>query len=253
MKLGQATGGVIGFGLHVVGAVLAAVLVFQAALFMKIGMLNVFAPPGTSFMRGQEMALTQTRGNAVTLDHRWVEYQTISRNLKRAVIASEDANFADHAGVDLDAMEKAFERNKKRGKVVVGGSTITQQLAKNLYLSGARSYVRKGQEFIITFMLEFWCTKERIFEVYLNVVEWGVGVFGAEAAARHYYNIGADRLGPEQAAKLAAMLPNPRFFDRNRSHPQLEWKTELVLSRMGAAHLPEPSRQAEVPKAQRKH
>jgi monofunctional biosynthetic peptidoglycan transglycosylase len=223
---------------HVAGAAAGGVLLFQAALFMQIGLLNNFAPPHTSFMRGQELALTQARGGAVAIDHRWVDYEYISRHLKRAVIAAEDANFAEHAGIDVDALEKAYERNKKRGKVVLGGSTITQQLAKNLYLTGARSYVRKAQEFVITFMLEFWCTKERIFEIYLNVVEWGVGVFGAEAASRHYYNLGADKLGPEQAAKLAAMLPNPRFFDRNRTHPQLEWKTDLVLSRMGAVRLP---------------
>jgi monofunctional biosynthetic peptidoglycan transglycosylase len=122
--------------------------------------------------------------------------------------------------------------------VVAGGSTITQQLAKNLFLTSDRSYLRKGQEFIITFMLEFWMDKQRIFEIYLNVVEWGQGVFGIEAAAQHYFRLPAAKLGPQQAARLAAMLPNPRYFDKNRNDRRLLWKTNLILRRMGAAELP---------------
>ena len=121
---------------------------------------------------------------------------------------------------------------------MAGGSTITQQLAKNLFLSGERSYLRKGQELVIAYMLEFWMDKERIFEIYLNVVEWGSGVFGAEAAARHYYGIPASALGASQAARLAVMLPSPRFYDKNRASGYLVKRTGLILRRMGSAELP---------------
>ncbi|CAN5246816.1 monofunctional biosynthetic peptidoglycan transglycosylase [soil metagenome] len=236
----------------VLGAAGLALLV-QAVLFMKIGLMTSFDPDITSFMREQQVLLAQggdpppaakgkrapARVAPVPIARQWVDYDRISRNVKRAVIASEDANFAEHSGIDIDALERAYERNQRRGKVVAGGSTITQQLAKNLFLSGSRSYLRKGEEFVVTFMLEFWLSKQRIFEIYLNVVEWGVGTFGIEAASRHYYGIGADRLGPEQAARLAAMLPNPRFFDRNPGSRGLAWKTNLILARMGAAQLPD--------------
>ena len=158
--------------------------------------------------------------------------------MKRAVIASEDANFSDHDGVDWEALQKAYEKNNKKHKVVGGGSTITQQLAKNLFLSGSRSYVRKGQEVIIAFMLETVMSKERILELYLNVVEYGRGIFGAEAAARHYFNTTAARLGPAQAARLAVMLPNPRYYDRHRDTRYLARRTSLIVGRMNSAELP---------------
>jgi monofunctional biosynthetic peptidoglycan transglycosylase len=167
-----------------------------------------------------------------------VPYARISQNLKRAIIASEDANFSEHDGVDWDALEKAFERNDKRGKVTHGGSTITQQLAKNLFLSGSRSYLRKGQELIITYMLEALMDKQRIFEIYLNVVEFGRGIYGAEAAARYYYRIPASKLGAAQAAKLAVMLPNPRYYDAHRNTKYLNRRTAIILNRMGSAELP---------------
>ncbi|MEB0162161.1 monofunctional biosynthetic peptidoglycan transglycosylase, partial [Glaciimonas sp. CA11.2] len=159
-------------------------------------------------------------------------------NLKRAIIASEDANFSEHEGIDWDALEKAYARNNKKGKIMLGGSTITQQLAKNLFLSGERSYIRKGQEFVITYMLEFLMDKERIYEIYLNVVEWGSGVYGAEAAAQHYYRSSAANLGASQAARLAVMLPRPRFYDKNRGSAYLSRRTGLILRRMGSAELP---------------
>jgi monofunctional biosynthetic peptidoglycan transglycosylase len=135
-------------------------------------------------------------------------------------------------------MQKAYEKNAKKGKVVAGGSTISQQLAKNLFLSGERSYVRKAQEIIITYMLEFLMDKERILEIYLNVVEWGTGIFGAEAAAQHYFGVSAAALTPAQAARLAVMLPRPRYYDKNRGSAYLEKRTELILRRMNAAELP---------------
>jgi monofunctional biosynthetic peptidoglycan transglycosylase len=186
----------------------------------------------------QQLQLMQKKNPKARLQHRWVAYERISVHLKRAVIAAEDANFSGHEGIDWQAMQKAWDKNTRRGKVVAGGSTITQQLAKNLFLSGDRSYVRKAQELAITYMLESLMSKERIFEIYLNVVELGNGVFGAEAAARHYYGISASQLGPEQAARLAVMLPNPRYFDRNQGSAYLARRTDLILRRMRAAQLP---------------
>ncbi|MYN28080.1 monofunctional biosynthetic peptidoglycan transglycosylase [Duganella levis] len=194
-------------------------------------------PGMTSFMREQQSALREKNPNA-NITQQWVPYNRISNNLKRAIIASEDANFSDHDGVDWEALQKAYEKNNKKHKVVSGGSTITQQLAKNLFLSGSRSYVRKGQELIITFMLETLMDKERIFEIYLNVVEFGTGTFGAEAAARHYYGVSAANLSAPQAAKLAVLLPNPRYFDKHRDSNYLARRTGVILRRMGSADLP---------------
>jgi monofunctional biosynthetic peptidoglycan transglycosylase len=212
-------------------------LAVQLYFFLMVCWYATFNPRMTNMMSEQLSVLREKNPNA-QLKHQWVPYGRISANLKRAVIASEDANFADHDGVDWEALQKAYEKNNKRHKVVGGGSTITQQLAKNLFLSGSRSYVRKGQELIIAFMLETVMDKARILELYLNVVEYGRGVFGAEAAARHYYKISAARLGVEQSAKLAVMLPNPRYYDRNRDTRYLARRTSLIVSRMGSAELP---------------
>jgi monofunctional biosynthetic peptidoglycan transglycosylase len=215
----------------------AAILCLQAYYFAQIWWWVDHNPKSTAFMRQQLAALRETNPKA-QLQFQWVDYERISGNLKRAIISSEDANFADHEGVDWEALEKAYEKNTKKGKVVAGGSTITQQLAKNLFLSGSRNYLRKGQEVVIAYMLEYWMDKERIFEIYLNVVEWGNGVFGAEAAARHYYGVSASSLSAPQAARLAVMLPNPRYFDTHRGSAYLARKTGVILRRMGAAELP---------------
>jgi len=213
------------------------VLLVQLYFFLQIGWWVNHNPDSTSFMR-QQLSILQDKNPNAQLKHKWVPYKRISNNLKRAIIAAEDSNFSGHEGVDWAALEKAYEKNVKKGKVVAGGSTITQQLAKNLFLSGDRSYIRKGQEVVITYMLEFWMDKERIFEIYLNVVEWGVGIFGAEAAAQHYYGVSAAQLGAAQAARLAVMLPNPRFYDTHRGTGYLTRRTELILRRMGSAELP---------------
>ncbi len=165
-------------------------------------------------------------------------YAQISRNLKRAVIASEDADFASNNGYEVDAILQAWEKNRARGRIVAGGSTISQQLARNLFLSSQKSYLRKGQELIITWMLETLLDKERIFEIYLNSVEFGRGVYGAEAAARYYYRVPASQLTAWQAARLAVMLPNPKFFDAHRNSPYLAQRTRVIARRMGAAELP---------------
>ena len=213
------------------------VLTVQLYFFAQIWWWVDHNPGSTSFMRQQESVLQQ-KDPLFKIRSQWIPYSRISNNLKRAIIASEDSHFSDHDGVDWQALQKAYEKNTHRGRVVSGGSTITQQLAKNLFLSGERSYLRKGQEFIIAYMLEFWMDKERIFEIYLNVVEWGVGVFGAEAASQHYYGISASALSSMQAARLAVMLPRPRFYDAHRGSGYLAGRTDLILRRMGSAELP---------------
>jgi monofunctional biosynthetic peptidoglycan transglycosylase len=212
-------------------------LAVQAYFLIQIWWWVDHNPSMTSFMREQQAALREKNPKAV-IQQQWVPYAQISSNLKRAIIASEDANFAEHEGVDWEALQAAYERNQKHHKVTHGGSTITQQLAKNLFLSGSRSYLRKGQELIITYMLEGLMDKQRIFEIYLNVVEFGQGIFGAEAASRHYYNIPASRLGAAQAAKLAVMLPRPRYYDKHRDTNYLAKRTGIILQRMGSADLP---------------
>jgi monofunctional biosynthetic peptidoglycan transglycosylase len=216
---------------------LALVMTVQVYFFLQIGWWVDHNPESTSFMHRQ-LSVLQEKNPGAKLQYKWVPYDRISNSLKRAIIASEDSNFSEHEGIDWEALQKAYEKNTRKGKVVAGGSTITQQLAKNLFLSGDRSYLRKAQEFAITYMLEFWMDKERIFEIYLNVVELGSGVFGAEAAAQHYYGISAANLSPAQAARLAVMLPNPRYFDKRQGSAYLARRTGLILRRMGSAELP---------------
>jgi monofunctional glycosyltransferase len=214
-----------------------AVLLIQLYFFLQVCWFTRFNPSSTSMQREQLAELRKTNPNA-KLEKVWVPYSRISDNLKRAVIASEDANFTEHDGVDWDALESAYLKNNKRHKVVGGGSTITQQLAKNLFLSGSRSYLRKGQELVIAFMLESVMDKERILEIYLNSVEFGRGVFGAEAAARHYFHTTAATLNGTQAARLAVMLPNPRYYDKHRETSYLARRTSVIQRRMNFADLP---------------
>ncbi len=221
-------------------AVLALLLLFvlyQLWLFAHICWWVKFNPSSSAFMSDQ-LQLMQDKNPKATLQHRWVPYRKISDNLKRAVIASEDAKFVDHEGFDWDGIQKAYEKNLKRGKIVAGGSTISQQLAKNLFLSTKRTPWRKAEEIIITLMLEAVMDKQRIFEIYLNVIEWGNGVFGAEAAARHYFGISASKLSAEQAARLAAMVPNPKYYDRHRQASGMLYKTLIILDRMPDAEIP---------------
>ena len=213
------------------------VLVWQLWLFGWVLWWHWVNPGETSFMEIRMGELREKKPDA-QMKHQWVPYAKISNNLKRALIASEDAKFVDHEGFDWEGIQKAIEKNQKKGKVVAGGSTISQQLAKNLFLSPRKSVFRKVEEAAITVMIELIWSKQRILEVYLNVIEWGNGVFGAEAAAKHYYGISADRLSAEQAAKLAGMVPNPRLYDRNRSAPGLLRKTGIILSRMPEAEIP---------------
>ncbi|MFO1322547.1 MAG: monofunctional biosynthetic peptidoglycan transglycosylase [Burkholderiales bacterium] len=191
----------------------------------------------TSFM-AYRMDELHAKNPKAAIAYRWVPYEKISGNLKRAMVAAEDAKFVDHEGFDWEGIQLALEKNQKKGRVVAGGSTITQQLAKNLFLTPSRSYLRKAEEAAITVMLEGMLGKRRILEIYLNVIEWGNGVFGAEAAARKYFGVSAADLSAEQAARLAAMAPNPRFYERNQGAPGLNRKIGIILARMPSAELP---------------
>ncbi len=216
---------------------LAAVLLLQIWYLAQLIHWRTHEPPPTRFMRAQ-LAELRAKDPRAELNHRWVDYARQSVHLKRAVIAAEDANFRNHEGIDWDAMERAWERNAKQGKVVLGASTITMQLVKNLFLSGERSYLRKVQELVLAFMIEQVMDKRRILEIYLNVAEWGVGVFGAEAAARHHFGVSAAQLDIRQAALLAAMLPRPRYHDRHRANASLQRRAALIQRRMSSAALP---------------
>lgn len=219
-----------------------ALLLYQLGLFIMVVWFNFKNPGSTAFMSA---TLTELRASnpAATLDQQWVPYKEINTTLKRAVIASEDANFTNHDGVEWDAIRKAWKYNQlqaEEGKSKRrGGSTITQQLAKNLFLSGSRSYLRKGQELVLAYMIEFVMSKERILELYLNVAQWGSQVFGAQAAARHYFHIDARALNRYQSARLAAMLPNPAYYDSHRNTAYLRSRANTIELRMRRVDLPD--------------
>jgi len=247
---------------RVAALVVLCTLALQLYFVGRIALMNVIDPQSTSFQRSEAWRLLTEQGR-ILWSQQWVDYERISPNLKRAVIASEDANFAEHSGIEWDAIEKAWERNQRAeaaaarqqqrlakrapspaaGKPlpqpkIVGGSTITQQLAKNLFLGSERSLARKAQEAAITFMLEGLLSKRRILEIYLNNVEWGEGLFGAEAAARHYYRVSAQQLGVGPAARLAVMLPAPKRFEKRPGSAYIAGRAGTVAARMGAVELP---------------
>jgi monofunctional glycosyltransferase len=213
------------------------VLLYQAWIFVHIWWWVDHNPSDSAFMSARRDVLQEKKPDA-NLRHQWVSYNRISIHLKRAVIAGEDAKFVDHEGFDWNGIQKAIEMNERKGRIVAGGSTISQQLAKNLFLSSKRTPWRKIQEATITVMLEQMMSKRRILEIYLNVIEWGESVFGCESAARYYYGVSAVNLSPAQAAKLSAMVPNPRFYDRNRYARGLQRKTGIILARMNYAEVP---------------
>ena len=215
-----------------------AVIATQLYFFVMVAIYTRVNPSTTAFMRSDAWRLSRDRPD-LSVQHEWVPYEQISRNLKRAIIASEDANFVNNNGYETDAILQAWEKNKAHGKIVAGGSTISQQLARNLFLSREKSYVRKAQELVITSMLELLMDKERIFEIYLNSVEWGNGVYGAEAAAQYYYKTSAAKLTTSQSARLAVMLPRPKYFDDHRGSAYLSQRSRVIARRMGAAELPE--------------
>jgi monofunctional biosynthetic peptidoglycan transglycosylase len=222
---------------YTLGALAIAFIVVQGWFFAQILYWSEFEPSSTAFMARSLEAL-QARNPNATLKHEWVPYERISAHLKRSVLAAEDARFLDHDGFDWDMIQKAMARNEKRGRLVAGASTISQQLAKNLFLSGERSWLRKGQEALITWMLEHTLSKRRILELYLNLAEWGEGVFGAQAAARHHFGVPAAALTPEQAAWLAAILPSPKRYERGRTTLYIAGRVDTILARMPSVQIP---------------
>lgn len=238
---------------------IAAGLALQVFFIARIAVMAVVDPQSTAFQRSEAWQIaTQGRaGDKREWAQQWVPYDRIADNLKRAVIASEDADFIYHRGIEWEAIERARQRNAKaeeiaarraaqaraRGKEpsapkIRGGSTITQQLAKNLLLSGERTMLRKGQELVLATALELLLSKERILEIYLNNVEWGEGVFGAEAASQYYFKKPASKLGANEAARLAVMLPSPKFFERRPNSPYLNGRAGTITARMPSADLP---------------
>ena len=222
-------------------ALVCAVLLYQFWLFGLVVWYN-YQNPGSSAVMREELSRLQDGNPDFRLKYEWVPYDKINRSLKLAVVASEDSNFTEHDGIEWDAIRKAWEYNQKQEAAgrskMRGGSTITQQLAKNLFLSSSRSYLRKGQELVLSYMIEHVMSKERILELYLNVAEWGVGVFGAQAAAKHYFNVPAASLGAAQSARLAAMLPNPRFYDSHRNSNYLNSRVYTLTRRMQMVDIP---------------
>jgi len=264
---------------RIVALVLLSFLALQLYFLMRVALMTVVNPQSTTFQRSEAWRLLKET-HQIRWSQQWADYGHIATPLKRAVIASEDANFFDHSGVEWDALEKAWEKNQaaeaRVAKInaelerraareaarasrrkpasatappppkpvthvmpkIVGGSTITQQLAKNLFLGSERNVARKGQEFLITFMLESLLSKQRILEIYLNSVEWGEGVFGSEAAARHYFHTSAASLEPSQAARLAVMLPAPKRFEKKPDSAYVLGRAGTVMARMGVVELP---------------
>jgi monofunctional biosynthetic peptidoglycan transglycosylase len=240
-----------------------ALLSLQVYFLLRIALMAVVDPRSTTFQRSEAWRLA-IAPRALAWQQSWIDYGAISVNLKRAVIASEDAGFTEHSGVEWDALEKAWEHNQRaeaavervneriakqdttngraapppRAAKVVGGSTISQQLAKNLFLGSERSLLRKGQELVLTWELEALLGKRRILEIYLDSVEWGDGVFGAEAAARRYFHVGAAALSVTQAAQLAVMLPAPKRFEKRTGSPYVIGRASTIAARMGGVELP---------------
>jgi len=217
---------------YTLGAAVVVAVAIQLWFLGHIVYWSSFNPTSTAFM---ERYLEKP---GARLRQTWVPYNRISEHLKRAVVAAEDAKFLDHEGFDWEAIQKAMLKNEQRGKVVAGASTISQQLAKNLFLSSSRSWLRKGEEAAITWMMERTLSKRRILELYLNVAEWGEGIFGAEAAARHHFGSSAAALTPGEAAWLAAILPSPRRYERGRETPYLAGRVATISSRMSGAQIP---------------
>lgn len=223
---------------YLVAAPLACIVLFNVWAYGNILSYRAIAPYRTSFMSMRMDELAVEKPN-VALDYRWVPYPQISMNLKKALIASEDAGFAEHSGFDWNGIKNAMQRNERSGKIRAGGSTISQQLAKNLFLNESRSYFRKAEEAVLTSMLEATTDKDRLYELYLNVIEWGYGIYGAEAAAQHWHRKSAAELTKAQAAELAARVPRPLYYADHPRDAALKRKTNIILRRMGSAELPE--------------
>lgn len=252
---------------RIAGLLFVSLLALQFFFLIKIALMHVVSPESTSFQRSEMWRIVLKQGE-LPWRQSWVKDSELSSNIKQAVIASEDGDFINHDGIEWDAIESAWYKNAKaeeralqRSKKlqskrkdsinaasaskaekpvkIIGGSTITQQLAKNLFLSGERNFIRKGQEFVITQFLELTLSKRQILVIYLNNVEWGEGVFGAEAAARHYFRKPAKQLSSYESARLAVMLPRPKFFEKQSGSSYLSGRASSIAARMPDAELPD--------------
>ena len=235
--------------------VVLAFIALQLFFVLRVALMVVVDPESTTFQRSQLWQQLSSDDRQLHWRQEWVPYSKIADSLKRAVITSEDDSFVNHDGVDWNAIDKAWERNAKAEELsaqrleknpnaklrpvkIRGGSTITQQLAKNLFLAGERNLPRKGQELLLAMLLEQLLSKERILEIYLNNVEWGDGVFGAQAAAQRYFNKNASQLTNAEAARLAVMLPAPKRFEKQPQSAYLNGRTRVIMGRMGRSELP---------------
>lgn len=214
-----------------------ALLAYHGYVLAKLVWYINHNPQSTAFINHERDRLRELKPPK-PIKQIWVSYSQISPSIKQAVIAAEDANFIHHDGVDWGAIEKAAKENARKGKIKRGGSTISMQLSKNLFLSAKQSYWRKAEELVITFMLELVLDKRRILEIYLNIAEWGVGIFGIEAASQHYFGVHANQLTPEQAATLASVLPAPKAYDQWRNADWINEKSEIILERMTKVQAP---------------
>lgn len=216
-------------------------LLYQVGIFILVLWYGMYNPSTTAIMQQTLRELRRETPEA-ELVHEFVPYEQISNHLKRAVVAAEDSNFVNHSGVEWDDIRRAWEYNQRQAaqgrQAMRGGSTISQQLAKNLFLSNSRSYLRKGQELIITYMIELTMSKRRILELYLNYAQWGENIFGVQAAARRYYKTDAAQLGTSQSARLASMLPRPAYYDRNGITSYLRSRTATIQQRMRLVEIP---------------
>lgn len=215
----------------------ALLLGYQLWLLAEVWWYTTHNPQHSALMEVRLAELQQSDPHAKLQQH-WVAYTQISPALKRAVIASEDSTFLQNNGFDWKGIQDAARKDLQRGHIVAGGSTITQQLAKNLFLSSHRTPGRKLEEAVVTVMLEHMMSKHRILEIYLNIIEWGNGIFGAEAAAQHYFHTSAARLSNTQAARLAAMIPNPQYYDTHRNAHGLQRHTDTISARMNLVSAP---------------
>lgn len=249
--------------LRILGLLAISLVALQIFFLIKIALMHLISPQSTSFQRSEAWRIIVKQGE-LPWRQDWVNYKEMTLSIKQAVIASEDGDFINHDGVEWDAIESAWSKNTKAlerqeraeqrnkkvqatrpstNKVVkpvkiIGGSTISQQLAKNLFLSGERNFIRKGQEFVITQFLEFTLSKQQILTIYLNNVEWGEGVFGIEAAAQHYFRKPAKQLSNHESARLAVMLPRPKYFENLSSSPYLSNRAASIVARMPDAEVP---------------
>lgn len=211
--------------------VIAPLLILILSFHLLVAAL-LFTWEHTAIDNSMFMLAHRLQGGSVS--QTWVPYDKIAKSAKQAAIASEDATFVQHNGFDVKGIQNAIKANEKAGGISMGGSTITQQLAKNLFLTSHRSYIRKAEEAVITVMIETMWDKEQILSAYLNVAEFGEGIYGIEAAAWHYFNKPASKLTKEQSALLIAMLPNPKYYQKNPNNKRLKNKQRIILKRMSA-------------------